>query len=108
MSDGAEVNASITTEMIYLLKGYTSDYRSSNSRLNTASLKSTFTPAKEDSEDWEYNLVIYLALFLFLLLLLVLFLFMVIKQLKNSVAAVVWQPGRSVREPWSAHREQAV
>ncbi|XP_041032127.1 small integral membrane protein 43-like [Carcharodon carcharias] len=108
MSAGAEVDASITTEMIYLLKDYTLDFKSSNGRFNTASLKPTITPAKEDSEDWEYNLAIYLTLFFFLLLLLVLFLFMVIKQLKNSVAAVVWQPGRSVREPWNAHREQAV
>ncbi|XP_048464768.1 small integral membrane protein 43-like [Rhincodon typus] len=108
MSDGAEIDVLITTEMIHLLKAYTSDSKSSHGRFSTASLKSTFTPAKEDSEDWGYNLVVYLAIFLFLLLLLVLFLFMVIKQLKNSVAAVVWQPNRSVREPWSAHREQAV
>ncbi|XP_060707425.1 small integral membrane protein 43-like [Hemiscyllium ocellatum] len=108
MSDGLEIDVSITTEMIYLLKDYTSDYKSSHGTFSTVSLKSPLTPAKEDSKDWGYNLVIYLALFFLLLLLLALFLFVVIKQLKNSVAAVVWQPNRSVREPWSANREQAV
>ncbi|XP_039607079.1 small integral membrane protein 43-like [Polypterus senegalus] len=58
--------------------------------------------------DWDLNILIYVAIFLLLFLLLVLLLFLVIKQLRNSVAAVALQPSRSVREPWRLCREQAV
>ncbi|XP_064423868.1 small integral membrane protein 43-like [Latimeria chalumnae] len=58
--------------------------------------------------DWQTNFLIYLAIFFLLLLLLILLLCAVLKQLKNSVAAVALQSGRSLREPWSLCREQAV
>lgn len=60
--------------------------------------------------EWEFNLLVYLALFFFLLFLLFLLLFGVIKQLKNSVASTgALQPGRhSLREPWGFCREQTL
>ncbi|CAI5784424.1 small integral membrane protein 43 [Podarcis muralis] len=60
--------------------------------------------------EWEFNLLLYLALFFLLLFLLFLLLFGVIKQLKNSVASTAGgQPGRhSLREPWGFFREQAL
>ncbi|XP_066488145.1 small integral membrane protein 43 [Tiliqua scincoides] len=60
--------------------------------------------------EWEFNLLLYLALFFLLLFLLFLLLFGVIKQLKNSVASTgALQPGRhSLREPWGFCREQAL
>uniref|UniRef100_A0A8C5SBJ3 Small integral membrane protein 43 n=1 Tax=Laticauda laticaudata TaxID=8630 RepID=A0A8C5SBJ3_LATLA len=61
--------------------------------------------------EWEFNLLLYLALFFLLLFLLVLLLFGVIKQLKNSVAATTgaFHPGRpSLREPWALCREQTL
>uniref|UniRef100_A0A8C6VSA9 Small integral membrane protein 43 n=1 Tax=Naja naja TaxID=35670 RepID=A0A8C6VSA9_NAJNA len=60
--------------------------------------------------EWEFNLLLYLALFFLLLFLLVLLLFGVIKQLKNSVASTgAFQPGRpSLREPCGFCREQTL
>ncbi|XP_069050461.1 small integral membrane protein 43-like [Lepisosteus oculatus] len=59
--------------------------------------------------DWDLNLLIYLGIFALLLLLLVLLLCLVIKQLRNSVAAAgALQPSRSVKEPWSLCREHAL
>ncbi|XP_053107628.1 small integral membrane protein 43 [Hemicordylus capensis] len=60
--------------------------------------------------EWEFNLLLYLALFFILLFLLFLLLFGVIKQLKNSVASTgALQPGRhSLREPWGFCREQTL
>ncbi|XP_060634980.1 small integral membrane protein 43 [Anolis sagrei] len=61
--------------------------------------------------EWEFNLLLYLALFFLLLFLLFLLLFGVIKQLKNSVASTgaLQSSGRpSLREPWGFCREQAL
>ncbi|XP_043917468.1 small integral membrane protein 43 [Protopterus annectens] len=92
MSGGTEGSIPLTTVVTY---------RGRNFPLLRNSAPRRFIPASASLPvkiNWEFNLLIYLAIFFLLLLLIVLLLFVVLKQLKNSVATAPGQSSRSLRE----------